>query len=85
MKWLSKLKVAIIERDTQLLDNLLDEVPQLNDPREIQTALYLIEEAKKMIIELQNETKISMKKIQQNLKFLNATTLQKEARFDKHF
>ena len=43
--WLNNLKIAIIEKDTRLLDELLDNLPQLSDPKEIEQAIYLLREA----------------------------------------
>ena len=83
--WLNNLKVAVVQKDTVLLTKLFEDIPQLSDPKEIQTALYLTEEAKKIITTLKDETQTSMIKMKKNIEFLNATAPQTQARFDKHF
>jgi hypothetical protein len=82
MNWLNKLKVAVVQKDTVLLGKLLNDLPILSDPKEIQTALYLLEEAKKTVTELREETRLSMIKIKKNIDFLNSTAPQKQAKFD---
>jgi len=61
--WLNNLKVAVVQKDTVLLTKLFEDIPQLSDPKEIQTALYLTEEAKKIITTLKDETQTSMIKM----------------------
>jgi len=83
--WLNNLKVAVVQKDTVLLTKLFEDIPQLSDPKEIQTALYLTEEAKKIITTLKDETQTSMIKMKKNIEFLSATAPQTQAKFDKHF
>ena len=71
--WLTKLKIAVVEKNTDNINILLDDIPKLEDSQEIQTALYLLKEASDLVNSLQDETKKSMDKIQKNLKFLKAT------------
>lgn len=71
--WLNKLKIAIIEKDTKLLDELLNNLPELSDPKEIEQALYLLREATELLYTLKDETQHSMEQIQKNLKFLKST------------
>jgi predicted translin family RNA/ssDNA-binding protein len=73
--WLTKLKIAIIERDTKSLDTLLHNLPQLEEPKEIEEAIYLLVEAKNLITSLQDETSKSMKQIAKNLQFLRSTDI----------
>ncbi len=80
--WLTKLKIAIIEKDTNSLERLLDDMPQLESHTEIQEALYLLEEAKRVINNLKDETNHSMKQIQKNLKFLRSTDIPTSRSFD---
>jgi hypothetical protein len=64
--WLTKLKIAIIEKNTDALDALLDDIPQLSEAEDIEQAIYLLREASELLYTLQNETKISMGKIKKN-------------------
>lgn len=71
--WLNKLKIAIIEKNIDNLDKLMDEIPQLESTQEIQEAIYLLKQATEIVSSLRNETAHSMKQIQKNLKFLRST------------
>jgi len=80
--WLNKLKVAVVQRDTELLETLLDDLPQLEDTKDIEEALYLLAEATKIVQELKDETAASMVQMKKNIDFLNSTTANKTAKFD---
>ncbi len=73
--WLTKLKVALIEKNTDSLGELLDNIPQLSDAKEVQEAIYLLKEASELIHTLKDETTSSMKRIQKNLAFLRSTEM----------
>ena len=73
--WLTKLKIAIIEKNTNSLDELLDNIPQLKDAKEIEEAIYLLEEAKNLVSGLKDETSHSMQLIKKNLGFLRSTDI----------
>ena len=80
--WLKKLKIAVIQKDTKSLDVLLDDIPALEDAKEIEEALYLLQEAQKIVQNLKDETASSMLQMKKNIDFLNATTANKTAKFD---
>jgi actin-related protein len=71
--WLSSLQVAIVEKDTDKLDELLDELPKFKDEVEMKKASYLLREALELLYTLQDETSESMKQIKKNLDFLDST------------
>ena len=73
MDWLNKLKIAVVQKDTKLVDKLLDDIPALEDEKEIKNALFLLDEAVNIVQNLQNETAISMKQLKKNIDFLSAT------------
>jgi thioredoxin reductase (NADPH) len=39
--WTTKLKIAIVEKNVEAIDTLLDNLPKLKEPKEIEEALYL--------------------------------------------
>ncbi|MBW6488267.1 hypothetical protein [Sulfurimonas sp.] len=80
--WLNKLKIAIIEKNPNALGKLLDDVPQLQDPKEIQEAIYLLKEATSLMESLRDETKASMKQIKKNLDFLRSTDIPTSKKLD---
>jgi predicted translin family RNA/ssDNA-binding protein len=80
--WLNELKIAIVQKDVEHLESLLNDIPQLEDSKEIESGLYLLQEASKLMQTLQNETASSMQQIKKNLDFLNSATPNKHAKFD---
>jgi len=80
--WLKQLKIAVIEQDTQKLETLLENIPTLSDPKEIEEVLYLFEEVKKLLLSKQNELQISMKKMRKHKEFLTSSTKSKTAHFN---
>jgi hypothetical protein len=80
--WLKKLKIAVVEKDTKKFSVLLEKVPKLEDPREIEEALYLIDAAKEILENLKDKTQVSMIQIKKNIDFLNSARVDKPARFD---
>ncbi len=73
MIWLNKLQIAIIEKNTDSLDALLDDLPEFKDVGEMKKASYLLIEASRLLHALRDDTSYQMRKIQKNLKFLNST------------
>jgi hypothetical protein len=80
--WLKKLKVAVVEENTSSFEKLFKDIPKLQDPREIEEALYLIEAAKKIVVKLKDETQASMVQMKKNLAFLNSARADRKSRFD---
>jgi len=80
--WLNQLKVAVVQKDTELLSSLLDDIPTLENSEDIQTALYLLKEATTLTQQLKAETATSMKQIKKNIDFLNSAVADKTAKFD---
>lgn len=71
--WLSKLKIAIVEKNTDNLGELMEDIPKLQSKQEIQEAIYLLREASQLMHTLKDETAYSMSQLQKNLKFLRST------------
>lgn len=80
--WLTKLKIAIVEKDVDAMDKLLDELPELSDAKEIEQAVYLLKEASSIVEGLKDETAESMKQIQKNLNFLRSTDIPTSKKLD---
>ncbi|MFA5234911.1 MAG: hypothetical protein WC390_10985 [Sulfurimonas sp.] len=80
--WLTKLKIAIIEKNPDALSKLLDEVPQLESQKEIEEALYLLKEATSLMNSLKDETKASMNLIKKNLDFLRSNEIRTSKKLD---
>ncbi len=72
--WINKLKLAIVEKNTEAIDELLNSMPSFEDKEqtEAEEAMFLLREALVLAHTLQDETSSSMQLIQQNIKFLKA-------------
>ncbi|QOY53519.1 hypothetical protein HUE88_13100 [Candidatus Sulfurimonas baltica] len=80
--WLTRLKIAIIEKNTVKLNELMDELPKLESEQEIEEAVYLLREASELIYTLKDETSVSMKLIKRNLQFLRSTDIPTSKKID---
>ena len=84
--WINDLQIAIIEKDTDKLDELLETLPEFKDKEEMQKAAYLLKEALALLYKLKDETSASMKQIKKSLDFLNSTHGdKKKSKFDAKF
>ncbi len=80
--WLNKLKIAIIEKDMDSLTTLMESLPKLEDPKEIDEAVYLIKAGKELVEGLRDDTKNSMLQMKKNIDFLNATKAPHTSKLD---
>jgi len=80
--WLTKLKIAIVEKNTDNLNKLMDDIPQLEDKKEIEEAIYLLKEASAIVQNLKEGLDKSMKQMQKNIKFLRVTESTASSKFD---
>ncbi len=78
--WLNKLKIAIVEQNTETLNNLLDEVPKFSDVKDAQKAMHLLREASILLHTLQDETSENMKQIKRNISFIKSTQPQLDSK-----
>jgi threonyl-tRNA synthetase len=80
--WLNKLKIAIVEKNFKLLEELLEDIPSLSEPKEIEQAIYLLKEATTIVDHLKDETQTSMIQIKKNIDFLNSARADRKSKFD---
>ena len=80
--WLKQLKIAVVQKDIEQLEKLLDELPNFDDPKEIEEALYLLYEATDILQTLKDETAASMAQMKKNIDFVSSTEVKKAAKFD---
>ena len=71
--WINNLKIAIVEKNTDNIDKLLDSIPEFKDLKEAESVMYLLKEALELLHTLKDETAESMMKIKKNLNFINST------------
>jgi len=80
--WLNSLKIAIIEKNPQALKKLLDEMPAFTNIEDLKSAEALLKEAGRFMLELKDETAITMKQLKKNIDFLDATSQKKSNTLD---
>ena len=80
--WLTSLKIAIVEKNTDKINKLLDELPQLEDKADIEQAIYLLREASELVHTLKDKTSASMKQMKKNIDFLKSTQVQTTNKLD---
>ena len=82
MPWLTKLKIAIAEKQIENIEKLIENLPKFDTPQDLEEAKYLFKEVAILLHTLKDETQASMQQIQKNLTFLRATETQPATRLD---
>ena len=82
MPWLSKLKVAIAEKNIENINELIENLPQFETIDELDEAQYLFKEVYLLINGLKDETQSSMQRIQKNLSFMRSTEVKPTTALD---
>ena len=80
--WLNSLQIAIIERDVDKLDKILEENSNLSDKKDIEKAMYLLKEAAELVYELKDDTATTMTQLKKNINFLRSTEVQMSNKLD---
>lgn len=80
--WLNQLKIAIVEKNTDKINELLDNLPELEKAEDIEEAVYLLRSASELLHTLQDETSHSMRQIKKNLQFLRSTDIPTSKKLD---
>ncbi|MDB2562506.1 hypothetical protein N9X61_02765 [Sulfurimonas sp.] len=80
--WINKFKIALIQKDADAIESLLEDVPSFSSKQEIQEVMYLIEQATEFLYVLQDEITLSKKKIKQNINFLGTTLSNSSSNFN---
>ena len=80
--WITKLKVALAQKNVDQIERLVDETPKFDNVKDAKEAMFLLREATELLFTLQDETESSMKQIKKNLDFLKSTEPQKITKLD---
>lgn len=80
--WLNELKIAVVEKDIDKINKLMDNLPELEKKEEIERAIYLLKEATNLVQGLKDDTQASMIQMKKNITFLQATERQKTSSLD---
>jgi hypothetical protein len=73
--WFNQLKIAIIEKNIDNIDQLLRDMPTFDNVDDMKSAQALLEEGLILLHTLKDETSSSMKLLQKNIKYLNSTQI----------
>jgi hypothetical protein len=71
--WLKELQIAVIEKNIQKIDNLLDTTPNFEKSDEVKQAAYLLREALELLYTLKDETARDMQKLKKHIDFMDST------------
>lgn len=71
--WSNKFKIAIVEKNTDAIDKLLDEIPEFSNNKDIQEAIYLMREGAKLLYKLRDEASDVISQLKKNIDFLDST------------
>jgi Arc/MetJ-type ribon-helix-helix transcriptional regulator len=74
--WIEKLQIAIIEKDTDGIDELVSNMPDFTTLDEVKSASSLIKEALKLLKELKKDTGDTLAKLKKHKVFLYVTQQQ---------
>lgn len=83
--WIKKLQIAIIEKDADAINTLIETMPKFENIKDIESAMYLLREANEIIHTLKNETALTMKQLKKNIDFLESTQPQIKNLLDLRF
>lgn len=73
--WINNLKIAIVEQNTKLLEELLSDIPHFEKKEDIEQVKYLLQEASSMMHILREDAATTMKQIKKNLDFLRSNDI----------
>ena len=80
--WLKELKIALVEKNINNINALLENPPALDSAQELQEVLFLLDAARSFIEELKDETQSSMVTMQKNINFLKSTQAPQKSKLD---
>ena len=73
LMWLREFEIAIIEKNSDEIERLLDLPLKFETLNDAKMALSLLEEAIKFLNEAKNETAVTMMQMKKNIDFLKST------------
>lgn len=71
--WYRELQIAIIEKDTQKIGELVNSMPHFKTIDEMSRAQHLLVEAGSLIDTLREEAALTMKQLKKHIDFLKST------------
>jgi hypothetical protein len=80
--WLNQLKIALVEKNTDTIDKLLINMPTFDNVDDMKSAQALLKESLILLHTVKDATASSMKQLQKNINYLNATESTTSTRLD---
>ena len=80
--WLNELKIAIVEKNPQEIDRLVESMPMFDDIEDMKNAAYLLKEANLLMMTLKDETATSLRKIKKTRDFIDSTHAKESPSFN---
>lgn len=80
--WLNRLKISIAEKNTDLLNELLEEFPEYTNIEDAKEAMHLLREALILLHTLKDEASENMAQIKRNISFIKSTQPQLNFKLD---
>ena len=80
--WSTKLKIALVQKNVDQIEQLVDKIPKFDSVKETKEAMFLLREAMELLFILKDEAGESMRQIKKNMDFLNLTEPQKVIKLD---
>ena len=80
--WINKFKAALIQKDADSINALLDEVPNFSKKEDVKQAMFLMQEAATLLYNLQDDITLAKKQIKQNINFLGSTLANSKSNFN---
>lgn len=80
--WINELKIAIIEKNPDKIDELVECMPMYDKVEDMKAAAALLKEANMLMFTLKDETAEALKKIKKTKDFLNSTHSKESSLFN---
>ncbi len=80
--WLKRFKIAIIEKNPKLIDELVQTMPQFENVDDMKQASALIKEGLKVVHQFKDETGKALQELKKHKDFLESTVRSNINKFD---
>jgi hypothetical protein len=80
--WHSELEIAIIEKDSQKIGELVNSLPDFKTVNEMKEAQYLLAEADDLLNDMREDAANTMRHLKKHIEFLKSTQEPSQNGFD---
>ena len=82
LKWLKDFKIAIIEKDFNKIEQMINDIPKFDTLEENQEALSLVKQANEITLQQREMILKEMQRVKNIKKFLTENQYEKKGEFD---